>query len=76
MQANFPAAQIDRFCNLVRFMDLLQHTVDTDRIFPRIQVAKPAFRLPPPAAVPPKVQLLHLPAVLCSICCKKAAHSN
>lgn len=54
-QANFPAAQVDRFCNLVRFMDLLQHTVDPDQIFPRITVLRPAFQPPAPVIAAAKV---------------------
>ena len=47
-QVAFPVAQIDRYANLVRWFDYIQHTVDTASVFPRADFPKPKFRLPAP----------------------------
>lgn len=57
-QANFPTAQANRFCNLVRYMDFLQQTVDKQQVFPRIAVIKTPFKAPAPVTPPAKVHLL------------------
>ncbi|KAK9808921.1 hypothetical protein WJX72_006429 [[Myrmecia] bisecta] len=54
---NLPLAQTERYCNLFRWFDFLQHTVDSTGIFPRLQFPKPKFRPAPPAPAPaPKAE--------------------
>ncbi|KAK9807922.1 hypothetical protein WJX73_002578 [Symbiochloris irregularis] len=52
--ANFPTAQANRFCNIVRYVDFLQHTVDREHIFPPIAVTKIPFKAPGPITQPVK----------------------
>ncbi|EFJ45517.1 hypothetical protein VOLCADRAFT_121172 [Volvox carteri f. nagariensis] len=50
---SFPAAQTLHFCNLLRWYDLLQNTVDTNGFFqPRLSLKKPHYVAPPPPAPP------------------------
>lgn len=51
LQASFPAAQTLHFCNLLRWADLLQHTLDTKGFFPKFSLDKPRYVYTPPAPV-------------------------
>lgn len=51
--AGFPTAQTLHFCNLLRWHDLLQNTVDAGGFFPRVRLNKPRFVMPPPVTPPP-----------------------
>ena len=55
-QANFPAAQVCRFCNIVRYIDFLQHTLSTTSFFEPVKVKKPHLKVPNPPGLLPKVK--------------------
>ncbi|KAI7837794.1 hypothetical protein COHA_008422 [Chlorella ohadii] len=44
----FPVAQHGHFCNLLRWYDLLHHTVDAQRRFPAAVFVRPRYVAPPP----------------------------
>eukprot|EP00879_Flechtneria_rotunda_P016430 GHRR01017194.1.p1 GENE.GHRR01017194.1~~GHRR01017194.1.p1 ORF type:complete len:396 (+),score=148.00 GHRR01017194.1:73-1260(+) len=50
--ATLPGAQTDSFCNLLRWYDLIQHTVDAASIFSIVHI-------PLPACVPPLPPVVH-----------------
>ena len=78
VQANFPAAQLDRFCNVVRYIDFLQNTLGTTNLFEPVKIKKPSFNVPSQSGVLAKVgsRLLNLGLYPCThcrsapICCK------
>ncbi|PRW39127.1 methionyl-tRNA synthetase [Chlorella sorokiniana] len=46
----FPVAQHGHFCNLLRWYDLLHHTVDVQHRFPAAVFERPRYVAPPPPA--------------------------
>ena len=66
VQASFPAAQILHFCSMLRWADLLQHTVDTAGFFPRIALDKPKYTYTPPPPPAPKVCCRRVGMARCS----------
>ena len=47
LQKSLPPAQVLRYCNLVRWFDHMQHTVDTTSVFSRVEFRKPGLPGPP-----------------------------
>ena len=56
MQMSLPPAQTDRYCNLIRWFDHMQHTVDTTGVLAKVYFRKPGLpeALPPVLAGPSK----------------------
>uniref|UniRef100_A0A7S0VRF5 tRNA-binding domain-containing protein n=1 Tax=Polytomella parva TaxID=51329 RepID=A0A7S0VRF5_9CHLO len=49
------AADVSKFCNLFRWLDLIQNTADAESFFPKLAVSKPVYQAPVAVAVPVKV---------------------
>jgi len=56
--ASLPAAQAERYCNLIRWFDHMQQTVDTTGVYPKVFFRKPGL----PEAVPPAAAATSKPA--------------
>ena len=53
MQVNIPRAQVtERYPNLFRWFDFLQHTVDVDSQYTKLDIRKPKFQKAPAAPAP------------------------
>ena len=61
LQVNIPSGQrLDRYPNLFRWFDFMQHTVDPAGHYKRLDIGKPKFQRGPAApAITPKVPTLN-----------------
>lgn len=53
LQVNIPRAQItERYSSLFRWFDFLQHTVDVDSVYTKLDIRKAKFQKAPAAPAP------------------------
>lgn len=61
LQVNIPRAQItEKYPNLFRWFDFLQHTVDLSDQYPKLEIRKPKFQKAPVAQVSVTKVKMHL----------------